>query len=450
VFGLSFGEVLLLALVTLVVVGPRELPSMMRSLGRTLARVRRMTTQLREQSGIDEILRAEGIDRELQELRKLAQGRLLDVNLDDVLDENLPAPPRWREYPPGGVDTFGALPEDARPYFPVPEPVVAAPVAAAVGPTAGPANEATAGPANETTAGPEGGAAAGAGGAEAVGPANDMTTGLAGGAAAGHGHEAASVSPGSEAARAPDTIAPPTVVASASPAEDVEGTPATMASPQVAEATGSTSVPAAGGPTTTPRPAAPLREVALLDGVDAADAPPHAEGAAVAHERTGVASGATGDAGVAALASDGGALVGADPGSEESERATRGAAAAPGSHAAPASGGVDVGAAARAAPVGAASAADEGVASAEVGDGAATPGGAVGPSASPPPVGVGSALRTLPGLGSTPARGPQAALPSGDGALPEPDAAGRVARGAPRPAPEGPPAEGAAGAPDER
>ncbi len=129
VFGLSFGEVILLVLLTLVVVGPRELPSMMRSLGRTLSRMRRMTTQLREQSGIDEILKAEGIDRELQELRKLAQGRLLDVNLDDVLEENVPPPPRWREYPPGGVDVFGALPEEAHPYFPTPEIVAATPAA---------------------------------------------------------------------------------------------------------------------------------------------------------------------------------------------------------------------------------------------------------------------------------------------------------------------------------
>lgn len=119
-FGLSFGEVVLLVIIGVVVIGPRNLPQMLRSLGRTVGKVRRAATDLREQSGIDEILRAEGLEKEVQELRKIAQGRILDVNLEDDLSVSKPVriapPPRTREYPTGGPDTYGALPEDAGDY----------------------------------------------------------------------------------------------------------------------------------------------------------------------------------------------------------------------------------------------------------------------------------------------------------------------------------------------
>lgn len=123
-FGISFGEALLLGLVAVIVIGPRNLPSMMRSLGRFIGKMRRLTLDIREQSGIDDILRAEGIEREVAELRKLAQGRILDINLDDSVEHlsdpkpNVLPPPVHREFPVGGVDTYGAPPEDADPYIP--------------------------------------------------------------------------------------------------------------------------------------------------------------------------------------------------------------------------------------------------------------------------------------------------------------------------------------------
>ncbi len=70
-FGLSFGELLVVAILALVVLGPKELPSMLRTLGRTLAKLRRMSTDLRKQSGIDEIIREEGLQEELATLRSL-------------------------------------------------------------------------------------------------------------------------------------------------------------------------------------------------------------------------------------------------------------------------------------------------------------------------------------------------------------------------------------------
>jgi sec-independent protein translocase protein TatB len=117
VFGLGLGEILVILIVAIIVVGPRNLPKMMRTLGRTIARLRRVANDLREQSGIDEILKAEGIEKEVGELRKIASGRILDINLDiDEEDEPPPAPPpRDKEYPPTGIDCYRAL-EDNDPY----------------------------------------------------------------------------------------------------------------------------------------------------------------------------------------------------------------------------------------------------------------------------------------------------------------------------------------------
>ena len=113
-FGLSFGEVVLLMILAIVVVGPRNLPQMMRGLGRTMTKVRKMTVELREQSGIDEILRAEGIEKEVADLRRLATGRIMDVDYyEDEPKRPAALPPRSREYPAGGVDVYGALPDDA-------------------------------------------------------------------------------------------------------------------------------------------------------------------------------------------------------------------------------------------------------------------------------------------------------------------------------------------------
>lgn len=127
---------MLLVLIAILVVGPRDLPGMMRSLGRSISKLRRTATDLRDQSGIDEILRNENIHREVRDLQKLATGRIMDLGLDEPLipaasyasrnptDESADAytarrsPPRHREYPPGGPDTHDALPEDAAPYHP--------------------------------------------------------------------------------------------------------------------------------------------------------------------------------------------------------------------------------------------------------------------------------------------------------------------------------------------
>ena len=135
-FGMSFGEMAILVLVAVVVVGPRKLPTLMRTAGQWVSKLRRMSTDLRAQSGIDEIIREEGIEKEIQELRALSRVNIVDSIVTSVTPAATagiaraalppastgPAPAagrmplREREYPLLGCDSYGALPDDATPY----------------------------------------------------------------------------------------------------------------------------------------------------------------------------------------------------------------------------------------------------------------------------------------------------------------------------------------------
>lgn len=149
-FGLGFGEIVVLVVVLLLVVGPRELPKMLRSLGQGARKIKRMSNELREQSGIDEIIHDEGLDDlrgELDELRSIARPRnVLDTLVrpapgrriirgdsnrsperDDKPGRDLPGrePPSDVEYPEVGCDSYGALSDMADPYQPGDDGVIA-------------------------------------------------------------------------------------------------------------------------------------------------------------------------------------------------------------------------------------------------------------------------------------------------------------------------------------
>jgi sec-independent protein translocase protein TatB len=124
VFGISLSEVVLIAIIALIVVGPQKLPGMLRTLGQWIRRVREMTTQVRAQTGIDEILRQEGIDGGIAELRNLIRGDLAQLTrarhdypptpaarAEDPYEEAFELD-RYREYPLEGADSHGALPDD--------------------------------------------------------------------------------------------------------------------------------------------------------------------------------------------------------------------------------------------------------------------------------------------------------------------------------------------------
>lgn len=168
-FGFSFSELLMICVVALIAVGPKKLPGMLHSLGQFLRKMRNMTNDVRSQTGIDQLLRAEGLHGGLNELRGLLRGNhgisleSLQAPLTKPSEPASSAPigsepassaaigsepvmyPRFedpyahmdidstREYPLEGADAYGALPDDLL----VDEPSVAAPA------TEAPAAEAT-------------------------------------------------------------------------------------------------------------------------------------------------------------------------------------------------------------------------------------------------------------------------------------------------------------------
>jgi sec-independent protein translocase protein TatB len=126
VFGFSFGELIVLVIVAIVVIGPKDLPRVLRQMGRWAAKLRRMASDMRAQSGIDEVLRTEGLAQDIAEIRKLARGELDNVNRElGRLDQKPPPVTPWepgptiereREHPAIGPDAYGALPDTAIVY----------------------------------------------------------------------------------------------------------------------------------------------------------------------------------------------------------------------------------------------------------------------------------------------------------------------------------------------
>lgn len=116
-FGISLSEIALIAVVALVVVGPQKLPGMLRTLGQWMGKLRRLTTEVRAQTGIDDILRNEGIDGGLTELRGILRGdlrgagRLATTPQNDPYQDSIEVD-AFREYPLEGADAQGAIPDD--------------------------------------------------------------------------------------------------------------------------------------------------------------------------------------------------------------------------------------------------------------------------------------------------------------------------------------------------
>ena len=113
---MSFGELVILGVIAIVVVGPRRLPALMRSAGQLIGHLRRMAMDVRKDSGIDQLLEAEGINKEIETFRRLAAG---DLPLD--VPEAVKAAPAGEHQPepPGGAQSATAGQPD--PYAPAGE-----------------------------------------------------------------------------------------------------------------------------------------------------------------------------------------------------------------------------------------------------------------------------------------------------------------------------------------
>ncbi len=79
-FDLGWGEILVIAVVAILVVGPKDLPRLMKGVGEWVAKARRMAAHF--QSGVDEMIR----QAELEDLRKDLNTIRRDLRAPVVMD----------------------------------------------------------------------------------------------------------------------------------------------------------------------------------------------------------------------------------------------------------------------------------------------------------------------------------------------------------------------------
>lgn len=123
---IGWGELLLIGVVALIVIGPEDLPKLFRTLGRITARARSMAREFT--SAIDDAAKSSGLDEaatSLKDVNKLASKKGLGL---DALDRAAERFEKWDPMNPrsnGGAKTM-----------PIPDPAAAPPTTAAPAPSA--------------------------------------------------------------------------------------------------------------------------------------------------------------------------------------------------------------------------------------------------------------------------------------------------------------------------
>jgi sec-independent protein translocase protein TatB len=124
--GLSFGEIFVLAVLALVVIGPKDLPQLLRGAGRLIGQAKRALSDVRRETGLDEVLRGDfrDLERLADHIESLEPYRGVDAAAAELKQL---AALSAREYPPLGTDAPGLLPDDAAVYLDLPAHSVPAP-----------------------------------------------------------------------------------------------------------------------------------------------------------------------------------------------------------------------------------------------------------------------------------------------------------------------------------
>jgi sec-independent protein translocase protein TatB len=69
-FGIGFGEMVVIAVVLLLVVGPKELPTLLKTVGKGIRDVKRASSELRRSTGIDELMNDDDLRNPLRDRAK--------------------------------------------------------------------------------------------------------------------------------------------------------------------------------------------------------------------------------------------------------------------------------------------------------------------------------------------------------------------------------------------
>ena len=115
-FGIGFGEMLVIAVVVLIAVGPKKMPTFMKAVGKGVREFRHATRELKNAAGLDELLRDEDLRNPLAKKPKKHKPRPnYALTEQDFLAER----------PPAGADVSHAVahPKDAQAHREPPAPV---------------------------------------------------------------------------------------------------------------------------------------------------------------------------------------------------------------------------------------------------------------------------------------------------------------------------------------
>jgi sec-independent protein translocase protein TatB len=80
--GIGFSELLLIGLAALIIIGPKDLPMMMRKLGQIMGKGRRMAREF--QAAFDDIARQSELDELKKEIQELRKSNTLTSAQDDL------------------------------------------------------------------------------------------------------------------------------------------------------------------------------------------------------------------------------------------------------------------------------------------------------------------------------------------------------------------------------
>ena len=98
-FGIGFMEMMVIAVILIIAVGPSRLPVFMKTIGKVMREFRRATRELRQQSGIDELM----ADDDLRSLKSPLAPKKKHVAAPPSR-QGLDAEQKKQELPPEGVD----------------------------------------------------------------------------------------------------------------------------------------------------------------------------------------------------------------------------------------------------------------------------------------------------------------------------------------------------------
>lgn len=90
-FDIAWSELLLIAVVALIFIGPKELPAVLRNLGQMTAKLRRSADEFRRH--FEDSMRESGyedVHRNIQDLRSLSPANQLRTTLENAINPNLP------------------------------------------------------------------------------------------------------------------------------------------------------------------------------------------------------------------------------------------------------------------------------------------------------------------------------------------------------------------------